>query len=52
MQLYNKLTSYDNLYLAYQKARKHKTQKLYIIEFEKYKKTVLTLAGVNSAKEF
>ncbi len=35
MQLYNKLISYDNLYLAYQKARKHKTQKLYVIEFEK-----------------
>ena len=33
--LWQELCSYDNLFLAYKKARKHKTQKDYIIEFEK-----------------
>ena len=33
--LYVNLCSYENLFLAYKKARKHKTQKDYIIEFEK-----------------
>ena len=33
--LYNTLYSYDNLYLAFKKARKHKTTKEYVIEFEK-----------------
>ncbi|MFA5887622.1 MAG: reverse transcriptase domain-containing protein [Candidatus Nanoarchaeia archaeon] len=33
--LYSQLCSYENLFLAYQKARKHKTQKPYVIEFEK-----------------
>ena len=32
---YEELYSYDNLYLAYERARKHKTLKPYIIEFEK-----------------
>jgi len=35
MDLYGALCSYDNLFLAYKKARKHKTTKPYIIEFEK-----------------
>lgn len=33
--LYSKLCSYDNLLLAWQRARKHKTLKPYVIEFEK-----------------
>ena len=33
--IYNTLCSYDNLYLAYKKARKHKTTKDYVIEFER-----------------
>ena len=33
--LYANLCSYDNLKLAFMKARKRKTQKTYIIEFEK-----------------
>ncbi len=33
--LWNELCSYDNLLLAFTKARKHKTQKPYVIEFEK-----------------
>ena len=33
--LWNDLCSYENLNLAYKKARKHKTKKPYIIEFEK-----------------
>lgn len=33
--LYDSLCCYDNLYLAYNKARKHKTTKDYVIEFEK-----------------
>jgi len=32
---YKALCAYDNLYLAYERARKHKTLKPYIIEFEK-----------------
>jgi len=42
--LWQELCSYDNLKLAYKKARKHKTQKKYVIEFEKNLKTnLLTL---------
>ena len=33
--LYFQLCSYENLFSAYQKARKHKTRKPYVIEFEK-----------------
>jgi len=33
--LWNELCSYDNLFLAYQKARKHKTTKAYVVEFER-----------------
>ena len=33
--LYDRLCSFENLELAYQKARKHKTLKKYVIEFEK-----------------
>lgn len=33
--LWKELCSYENLYLAYKKARKHKTTKQYVIEFEK-----------------
>src|SRR3989338_6140112 len=33
--LWQELCSYDNLFLAYTKARKHKTTKNYVIEFEK-----------------
>jgi len=33
--LWNELCRYDNLYLAYKKARKHKTTRGYVIEFEK-----------------
>lgn len=33
--LYSELCSYDNLFLAYRKARKRKTLKPYVIEFEK-----------------
>jgi retron-type reverse transcriptase len=32
--LYSQLCSYENLFSAYQKARKHKTRKPYVIEFE------------------
>jgi len=32
--LYEKIYSYDNLFLAYKKARKGKTKKPYVIEFE------------------
>jgi len=35
MDLYGALCSYDNLFLAYKKARKRKTTKSYVIEFEK-----------------
>ncbi len=33
--LYGQLCSYDNLHLAFRKARKHKTLKDYVVEFEK-----------------
>ncbi|HIH48180.1 TPA: hypothetical protein HA296_01095 [Candidatus Woesearchaeota archaeon] len=33
--LWKDLCSYDNLFLAYKKARKHKTTKYYVIDFEK-----------------
>ena len=33
--MYDELCSYSNLFLAYQKARKGKTKKAYVIEFEK-----------------
>ena len=33
--LWGRLCSFDNIFLAYKKARKKKTKKLYIIEFEK-----------------
>lgn len=33
--LYSRLYSYENLFLAYQKAKKGKTKKLYVVEFEK-----------------
>src|SRR3989344_7650016 len=33
--LWDKLCSYDNLFLAYKKARQHKTKKPYVLEFEK-----------------
>ena len=35
MDLYDTLCSYGNLFLAYKKARKHKTTKDYVIEFER-----------------
>jgi RNA-directed DNA polymerase len=41
--LYISLCSYDNLYLAYKKARKGKTTKDYVIEFEKNLKNNLLL---------
>lgn len=34
-ELYNKLCSYENLELAFKRARKHKTLKKYVIDFEK-----------------
>ena len=33
--LYSELTSFENLFLAYKKARKGKSSKIYVIEFEK-----------------
>ena len=33
--LFDKLCDYDNLLLAFQKAKKHKTKKQYVIDFEK-----------------
>ncbi|MDD5133357.1 MAG: reverse transcriptase domain-containing protein [Candidatus Nanoarchaeia archaeon] len=39
--LYSKLYLYDNLFLAYKKARKGKTKKDYVIEFEKNLETNL-----------
>ena len=33
--LFNQIASYENLYLAYEKARKGKTLKQYVIDFEK-----------------
>lgn len=41
--LWKGLCSYNNLYLAYKKARKHKTKKDYVIEFEKDLKNNLLL---------
>ena len=42
--LWLELCSYDNLYLAYTKARKHKTTKDYVIAFEKnLEENILTL---------
>jgi len=35
-RLYERLYSYENLYLAYQKARKEKTKKQYVLDFEAY----------------
>ncbi|MEK6946446.1 MAG: reverse transcriptase/maturase family protein [Nanoarchaeota archaeon] len=43
MDLYGSLCSYDNLLLAYKKARKRKTKKSYVIEFEKNLKENLLL---------
>ena len=40
--LYEKLCTYENLLLAYQKARKGKTQKVYVLKFEKELKNNLT----------
>ena len=34
IDLWKQLCSYDNLLLAYKKARKHKTKKDYVIDFE------------------
>ncbi|MBI2668830.1 hypothetical protein HYX14_03225 [Candidatus Woesearchaeota archaeon] len=34
LDLYSQLCSYQNLYLAYQRARKGKTQKQYVLDFE------------------
>jgi RNA-directed DNA polymerase len=34
--IYEQICSSDNLFLAYQKARKNKTRKHYVLEFEKY----------------
>lgn len=41
--LWKELCSYDNLLLAYKKARKHKTTKGYVVEFEKDLKSNLLL---------
>jgi len=41
--LFNQFCSYDNLFLAYKKARKHKTTKSYVAEFEKNLKDNLLL---------
>jgi len=43
MDLYGELCSYDNLFLAYKKARKRKTTKPYVIEFERNLKENLLL---------
>jgi len=43
MDLYGALCSYDNLFLAYKKAKKHKTTKSYVINFEKNLKENLLL---------
>jgi len=43
MDLYGALCSYDNLFLAYKKARKRKTKKSYVLEFEKNLKENLLL---------
>jgi len=44
--LYNELCSYENLELAYKKARKHKTLKPYVIEFEKELKKNLSILRI------
>ncbi|MFH1054084.1 MAG: reverse transcriptase/maturase family protein [Candidatus Woesearchaeota archaeon] len=41
--LWNELCSYENLYLAYKKARKHKSNKDYVINFERDLKDNLLL---------
>ena len=42
--IFNKIISYDNLYLAYEKARKRKTRKQYVVDFEsKLKQNLLNL---------
>ena len=41
--LWQELCSYENLMLAFKKARKHKTTKDYVIEFEKNLKNNLLL---------
>jgi len=41
--LWEKLCNEDNLFRAYKKARKHKTQKYYVLEFEKNLQTNLSL---------
>lgn len=42
--VYEQISSYENLCLAYKKARKHKTKKDYVIEFESnLKKNLLQL---------
>jgi len=41
--LYDYLCSYENLFLAYKKARKHKTTKDYVLDFEKNLKSNLLL---------
>ena len=41
--LYNQLTSYENLEKAFRKARKGKSSKQYVIEFESNLKENLTL---------
>src|SRR3989338_9777590 len=43
IDLYKRLCSHNNLFLAYKKARKHKTTKGYVIEFEKDLKNNLLL---------
>ena len=43
MDLYVAICSYDNLFLAYKKARKHKTTKPYVMDFEKNLKENLLL---------
>ena len=43
MDLYGVICSYDNLFLAYKKARKHKTTKPYVMDFEKNLKENLLL---------
>ena len=42
--LYSKLYSYENLFLAYKKARKGKTKKDYVIKFEKNLETNIIIS--------
>jgi len=44
--LFNQFCSYGNLFLAYKKARKHKTTKCYVVEFEKNLKDNLLLLRI------